>query len=136
MNESTIPCVRDYMTEHLITVSANISVEEAADVLIEKKISGAPVLDEEGLVAGILSEKDCMMELVDSIENNRPVKKTAEIMIEAIWTVEKSTTLLSLAKIFNDTKFGRLPVVENKQIVGQISIEDCLRGLRKWKSSK
>ena len=52
--------VRDYMTRKLVTLSPEMEVMEAVQVLVQKQISGAPVIDRFGTLVGMLSEKDCM----------------------------------------------------------------------------
>jgi len=52
--------VRDCMTASLVTFTPEMGVMEAIRVLLEKRISGAPVVDSHGHLAGMLSEKDCL----------------------------------------------------------------------------
>jgi acetoin utilization protein AcuB len=56
--------VRDIMTKNPITIPANFTVEETAEVLLNKKISGAPVVDEKGQVVGIITQIDLFKVLI------------------------------------------------------------------------
>jgi acetoin utilization protein AcuB len=56
--------VREIMTENPVTIPFDFTVEEAAEVLLEKKISGAPVVDGEGNVMGIITKNDLFRVLI------------------------------------------------------------------------
>ena len=52
--------VRDFMAASLVTFTPEMDVLRAIHLLLEKGISGAPVVDEHGNLIGVLSEKDCL----------------------------------------------------------------------------
>ena len=56
--------VKDIMTKRLVTFRPETNVLEAINILLKNKISGAPVLDENGNIIGVLSEIDCMETLI------------------------------------------------------------------------
>ena len=53
-------CVNDYMARNLTTLEPETGILQAVQTLIEHDIAGAPVVDKEGAMGGILTEKDCM----------------------------------------------------------------------------
>ena len=73
--------VRDYMTRGLITLTPEMDLFEAIGILQTNKISGAPVIDENGHLLGMLSEGDCLRtvlhrgELLSRVENNKSRRK-------------------------------------------------------------
>ena len=56
--------VRDYMTTDLVTFSPEMDLFRAIDRLLAHRISGAPVLDADGHLVGLLSEGDCLKGIV------------------------------------------------------------------------
>ncbi|HWQ13850.1 MAG TPA: CBS domain-containing protein [Roseiflexaceae bacterium] len=61
--------VYEVMTEHPITVTPETGLREAAELMIENKIGGLPVVDEHGMVVGIITESDLFEALVQQLEN-------------------------------------------------------------------
>ncbi|MHC4854291.1 MAG: CBS domain-containing protein, partial [Planctomycetota bacterium] len=58
--------VRDLMDTKSVTLKADLNLSEAIDILIENKITGAAVVDDEDRVIGILSELDCLKTLLNA----------------------------------------------------------------------
>ena len=57
---NTIALVADYMTRDLITLSPETEINRAMNMLLDQRISGAPVVDQNGQMVGVLSKKDCL----------------------------------------------------------------------------
>ena len=58
--------VKDYMSKEVITFHKSDSIFEAKRIMLEKKISGAPIVNKSGKLIGIISESDLMKQIVDS----------------------------------------------------------------------
>ena len=88
------------MTKDVYTLTADQSIAEAMDMFLEKKISGAPVVNERGRIVGILSEIDCMRILVDEAYFNLPHGKitVAKYMSETVQTLHDSMDVLDCAQ--------------------------------------
>lgn len=129
--------VTSYMVKvnDLITFRPDQSIHDAIDVIIEKKISGAPVLDESGKLVGMLSEKDCLKIIVDQAYHNLPIesKKVSDYMTANVKTVSTDSDVVSAANQFLNTPIRRMPVVENGVLKGQISRRDILRAAKNFK---
>lgn len=69
----TYPSVTRYMATNLITFRPEQPVSEVIDIFLEKKISGAPVLNENQELVGIISEKDCLRVMIGSAYHNQPI---------------------------------------------------------------
>lgn len=123
--------VKDYMAASLTTFSPETDVMNAVTELIEKRISGAPVLDEHGNLIGILSERDCVKVALQSCYYGEQAGVVADYMQKEVQTIDGDTSILELAQKFIDKPFRRYPVVEGTRLVGQISIRDVLRALEK-----
>jgi acetoin utilization protein AcuB/CBS domain-containing protein len=61
--------VYEVMTEDAITITPETGLREAAELMIENKIGGLPVVDEHGMVVGIITESDLFEALVQQLEN-------------------------------------------------------------------
>lgn len=118
------------MTRDVVTVSSTMQIREAIQVLLEHDISGAPVVDEQDQLVGMLTERDCMDVLLNSSYFDEPGGRVAQYMSKSIESVEPDTTLMAMAEKFRDSKFRRFPVVENDTMIGIISREDILRILQ------
>lgn len=121
----------------LVTFRPDQTIQEAIDIIIEKRISGAPVLDTNGKLVGMLSEKDCLRIIVDQAYHNLPIesKKVADYMTAEVKTVSTEHDVVSAANLFLHTPIRRMPVVENGVLKGQISRRDVLRAAKDFKAT-
>ena len=71
---------KDIMVSRLITVSPDLGLREAARLLLKNKISGAPVVDEQGQLIGVFSEKDLMTALIDAVYDELPSSEVSAYM--------------------------------------------------------
>ena len=121
--------VRDYMTRDLVTFTPNMEVMQALRLLVKHGHSGAPVLDDDGKLAGMLSEKDCLQVAVLADFEGVSPGLVGDFMTHDVATVSPDTDLLEVAGRFIDATYKRLPVIESGQLVGQISRSDVLRAI-------
>lgn len=129
--------VKDYMTKKLVTLRPEQNITEAIDILLSKKISGAPVVDESGRLLGVLSEGDCLKELVKGQYNNSLQKSSlvADLMTSTVITIEAGLSIFQAAERFLNLKVRRFPVLEEGKLVGQISQKDLMRAFLKLKKA-
>ena len=118
---------RDMMVTGVITASPEMDVCEAMDLLLQHRISGLPVVDDAGNLVGILSEKDCLPVLIDAVYENMPSMKVGKLMTEPKRTIPPDLDFLAIARIFINEHYRRLPVVDGRRLLGQISRCDLLR---------
>ena len=123
--------VANIMTKKLITFTPETQVLNAINTLISYRISGAPVLDEEGNLMGMLSEIDCMETFVQSAYHNEMGGLVKDFMSTEVKSISSSMGIVDLAEYFLETHFRRLPVVDNGKLVGQVSRRDVLRAIQK-----
>lgn len=123
--------VADIMTKKLITFTLDTQVLSAIDQLISKKISGAPVVDKDGNLLGMLSEIDCMQTFMQSTYHNEMGGLVKDYMSDKVSFIPSTMGIMDVAEYFLETHFRRLPVVDNGKLVGQVSRRDVLRAIQK-----
>ncbi|HET7797046.1 CBS domain-containing protein [Nevskia sp.] len=121
--------VREYMTTKLVTFTPDMEVMQAVHTLVEKGISGAPVLDAKGNLVGMLSQRDCLDIALVAAQDSCIAGPVAQFMSSSPVTVDPDTNLTQLATMFTTAPFRRYPVIENGKLVGQISRSDVLRAI-------
>ncbi|MFL2936883.1 MAG: CBS domain-containing protein [Myxococcota bacterium] len=130
---------RDIMARSLITLSPELSIFDAMSTLMTKRISGAPVVDESGLLIGVLSELDCLRLLssddfyADEQEGGGCVR---DFMTTSHRTIGPHLGLYAIAHYFLTTSVRRLPVVADERLLGQVSRRDVLRGIEKMRRAR
>ena len=120
---------RDYMSAALITFTPETDILSAINQLIEKRISGAPVLDRQGNLVGVLSEKDCLRVALHASYHGESAGTVEEYLHKAVKTVDAETSIADVATMFLRDGYRRYPVIWNNRLVGQISRRDVLRAL-------
>lgn len=119
--------VKDYMSASLVHLTPETDVLRAIHLLLENNVSGAPVTDKLGNVVGFLSEKDCLQVAMDAGYHEEWGGNVAEYMTPEVITVDSDASILDVARIFRNTSFKSLPVMDDNRLVGQITRSDVLR---------
>lgn len=129
--------VEDYMSRKLITFQPDQSMSEVIETLLKKRISGAPVVDDQNNLVGVISEGDCMKEVVRGKYNNSPNMsgKVSEHMSTSVIHITPETNIFDAAKMFLEKRIRRFPVVHMGKLIGQISQKDVMRAMHDMKSS-
>lgn len=124
--------VKEYMSASVVTFSPDEDVLEAIHTLVERRISGSPVVDGAGNIVGMLSEKDCMKVALEAGYNEGMGGKVGDYMTKNVETIDADSSIMEVAKAFIDNPYKRFPVVdEEERLVGQISRADVLRAIEK-----
>lgn len=120
--------VQDYMSRKLITFRPDQSILEVMELFAKHRISGGPVLDDNGFLVGIVSEADCMKQISESRYFNQPIldKNVERFMTENVDTIPHDMSIFDAAAVFHKNNRRRLPVMENGLLVGQISRKDIV----------
>lgn len=118
---------RDFMVTDVITVSPAADVIDAVRLLIKNHISGAPVVDGKGNYLGVFSEKCSMHVLLDAAYEQLPVHDVRSFMDSEAQTIAPETHLLSIAQVFLLTPYRRLPVLEERKLVGIVTRRDVMK---------
>ncbi len=127
----SLPKIGEFMDAVVPTLSPEIQILKAVDFLLRHRVTGAPVVDSDGKLLGIITETDLLKLVTEGIEGEPPTKATvAEYMTPNVVTVPPTVDIYYVAGIFLNNKFRRLPVVEDGKIVGAITRYDLLRVIR------
>ena len=118
---------REMMTQNLVTLSPELDVFQAIDVLLKKRISGAPVVDSDGTFLGIFSESSSMRVIVNAAYENLPDAGLLAFVDRNPPTISPDTDFLTICQTFLDQATRRLPVLEHDRLLGQISRRDVMR---------
>ncbi len=144
---------KDIMTAPVVTLSPSMEIVAAAKILMDKHISGAPVIDDYGTIIGILTRDDLIMQqkklplpsyfvILDALipihstsQVEKEVEKIAATTVEHAMTsppvtVRLDTPIEDLASIMVDRKIHTLPVLnDDGDLLGIIGKEDIVRTL-------
>jgi CBS domain-containing protein len=139
LHEANYESIVKYMVplNRMISFRPDQSIHEAITIILEKKISGAPVLDDHRHLVGNLSEKDCLRIIVDQFDRNLPVadKKVSDYMSTRVFTFSPSTNVVQAAIEFLNSPIRRYAVVDKGALIGEISRREILRAAQNIKST-
>src|SRR4051794_3847199 len=130
LDERALPVTAaDVMTPDPFTFDADTSVHEAAQVLSDNRISGAPVVDPEGGIIGIVSEFDLIARSGTSVR---------EVMTREVVTVPDTAPLDRVRAVLVTQRLKRVPVISREgKLVGLISRADLVRELAyRWQCKR
>lgn len=145
---------KDIMTRDVISVGPDDKIEEVVRILLDNKISGLPVIDEDGYLLGVVTEKDLMIRaselklpfyvtlfdsiifLANPIRFNEEVRRytatqVKDAMSDKVVVVEEDTPIAKIVEIMRGKEVNRVPVVRKGKLVGIITRNDILKALVK-----
>ena len=124
-----MPLVRDYMTQDLTILHPDQDMTQAMRTMLERQISGAPVVDSHGNLVGLLTQRDCLSVAYQAVYHGQLTGKVSQFMTTEVETVAAGMSLVEVIELFYQSAYRRFPVIEENQLVGQISRRDILRAM-------
>ena len=141
--------VRDIMSTKVVTASPSTTIRDIAGLMVEKHVSGLPVLSDSGTLVGIVSEGDLLRrpELGTQKHRRRWVSffsgvdeqareftkthalRAGDVMTEQVIHVSEQTPLGDVVGLMEKHNIKRLPVLSDGKLVGIVSRADLLRAL-------
>jgi len=102
---------------------------DAIRVLVDRRISGAPVVDERGNLIGVLTERDFLRAALVAGYHGEAGGCVGDYMSSDVQAVNADDSLLDVAMRFVETKYRRYPVIEDNRVVGLVARRDVLRAV-------
>ncbi len=127
--------VRDYMQSNILAIKASANVREVVEHLLKWDVTGAPVVNEQMVVIGFVSEQDCIKEMLNSAFYAENSALVTDIMRPDVLTVTPETSILEIAEIMLGNKPKNYPVIEHGKLVGLINRRHILRALKEHNGS-
>jgi len=129
--------VRERMSLNPVTIVPETSVPEALRLMRERKVRRLPVLDDQGQLVGIVSDRDLLHAspspatslAIWEIHELLAKLKVEKMMSRDVITVSEDTPLEEAASIMADRRIGGLPVMQGKTLVGIITESDLFKAL-------
>ena len=113
------------------TLSPDLDIYDALDLLIGRALTGAAVVDDAGHLLGMLTEKDCLKIVVAGALDGIPSGRVKDHMTSPAESVPMTATLYTIVHLFLTRTFRKLPVVDRDgRVMGQVSRRDVLRFIR------
>ena len=139
----------DVMSRDVVSIGPGAAVSQAIGLMLDRQISGLPVLDEAGKVVGILTEGDLLRRSETGTERHRPRwleilmgpgrmageyvrthgRKVGEVMTRELISVTEDTPLDEVVALMERRRIKRVPVFAGDALVGIVSRADLLRAL-------
>ncbi|GMT48394.1 MAG: membrane protein [bacterium] len=152
METEDVKRARDIMNRKVITVTPYTSVEELGRLFMGKNVSGAPVIDENGDIYGIVTENDLIskekrfhiptiitiFDAIIPLQSDATVEKeikrmaattVGDICTREVVTVDEETSINDIATIMTEKKIHLLPVLKEGRLVGIIGKKDVIRAI-------
>jgi CBS domain-containing protein len=117
--------VEDVMVREVITIDENATVKEAAEVMNKFEI-GCLIAVKKGKAMGIITERDLLKRVVADAKNANKTK-VKDVMSSPLVVVEPNVDLEEAVKLMFQMKIKKLPVVEEKRLVGLVTLTDMAR---------
>jgi CBS domain-containing protein len=139
----------DLLTSLVVTVTPDATIEYAAQLMLQHRISGLPVTDSDGAVLGIVTESDLLRRAETGTDKRHARwvslligpgrlaqeyvhthgRKVGEVMTERVFTVTPETPLADLVALMETKHVKRVPVVDQGRLVGIVSRADVMAAL-------
>jgi CBS domain-containing protein len=140
---------KDIMSSPVVTVTPDASVADVAALLLEKRISGVPVVDSTGQIAGIISEGDLLRRVETNTQRHRPhwlevllgrsgdassfikshATRVGDVMSHDVIASHPEASLREIAELMERHGIKRVPIVDGGTIVGIVSRANLMQGL-------
>lgn len=126
----------DIMSALVVALSPEDNIYAAMHTLLRKRLSGAPVIDGEGNLVGMLSEKDCLRVLTAEAFDGLPLGTVAGYMTSPVETLTLGTSIYDIVHRFLARSFRRMPVVdEGGHVVGLVTRRDVLAAIESMRDN-
>ena len=119
---------KDIMTTHVITIHRDTSIFDAIDLMVNNSITGIPVVKDESILVGIISEQD-VLRLLHTYEEEKD-KPVSEFMTQPAIHFEQNEPVEDICTCMMQNSIRRVPITSNGRVVGLISRSDILKQIQ------
>jgi len=117
------------MNTSVLTLSPGAEINHAMSQLTRKRYSGAPVVNDEGELVGIVTQKDCLRGLLNSHYHESRGGSVADYMSGHVETLDPGMSLLETAQRFVNSQYRRFPVMKDGALQGIVTRHDVLKAI-------
>ena len=121
--------ISQLLTRNLVSVNENKTTYNAIKLLTTNNIGALPVLNDNMELSGIISERDIIREISNNLSVNFKKSNIKSIMTSKVITINKNTKSETIMDIMSKNKIRHIPIVENKLLIGIVSIGDVVKRL-------
>ncbi len=113
---------RDVMTADVVVVQEDTPLAEAERLMVEHEVSGLPVVDGDGVLVGIMTERDVLL-------RHEAIQHVRDVMTRNLVTAPETADYYDMIEILLQHRIKRVPIVtEEHRLVGIVSRTDLIRG--------
>ena len=124
---------KQLMNTSVITIGKDEDIYEAMRMMALNNITGLPVVDDEGTLVGIITEKDILALLCHRLEDtglDRATGNVGQFMTRRVMCFHPEDSLSDIAECLSSNNFRRVPILDNGKLAGIISRRDVIRYIR------
>lgn len=116
---------RDVMTKSVVCIRKDTPIVEAIQHMVQNKVTGIPVVEEDMTLLGILSEQD-VLRLFHTYEDEKD-RTVKDFMTQPAIHFEENELLLDICYCLRDNPIRRVPITSNGKVIGVVSRSDILK---------
>ena len=130
--------IKDCMRRNPLTINPEANLVQAVETIVDNKLTGLTVCEDDGTVVGILSELDCVKSVLNAIYNdgNPEHSLVKDAMSTDVVTCTAEDNIVEVARSMVDSRQRRRPVLDGGKLVGQVSSSNGLWALMEHSRSK
>jgi CBS domain-containing protein len=115
---------KNIMTKDVITVKDHTPIREAIEILVEKRISGLPVINDHNELVGLITEKD-LLKLIFSGDVDLGIVE--DYMTREVVALDEESDLLDVCEYLINMNYKRIPILNGERLAGIISRRDMIK---------
>ena len=115
--------IKSLATSKVISISTTAKIGDAIDLMKKHKVGGLPVVDENGRVWAVVTERDILTLFAGKIRG----AKVADLMSKNVMTANPEASIIEAEKTMIKHGFRRLPIISNNEFVGMATVRSILR---------
>ncbi|MFT7220430.1 MAG: CBS domain-containing protein [Candidatus Azotimanducaceae bacterium] len=126
-----MPSVRDLLSEkgnEVWSIGPSMSVYQAVEMMAQKEVGALTVVDDAGLLIGIISERDYARKIILEDRSSKETK-VSEIMTTTVIATDEATSVDECMALVTHRRIRHLPVVKDGKLIGMVSVGDLVKSV-------